>query len=196
MEVFEKTGLVVLGVLLSAIGYFVKRWIEGRPQNETLDKHKKLLEIHKQMNDQGLDVSGLRNFETQLLGKESAIKKHTSELNEKREPLIAAQEEDLTQLELNKRASERFNIAKQKLQEVYAGIDARVGDRESQALMNSQQAWEGYSVEQAMAAASFYDGGSIWSLAYFSELESLTIERTARLQAELDEHIRLCGQAA
>lgn len=193
MELFEKVGLVVLGVLLSGIGYFAKRWIEGKPQNETLDKHKKLLDIHKQMNEQGLDVCGLKELETLLLGKVDAIKKHTAELTEKREPLIAPQEEGLTQLELNQRASDRFEIAKQKLQEVYAGIDSRVGDRESQALMNSQKAWEDYSVDQAMAAASAYDGGSMWSLVYFSELESLTIERTARLQAELDELIRLRG---
>lgn len=193
MWLFEKVGLVILGVLLSGIGYFAKRRAEGKPQNETLDKHKKLLDIHKQMNEQGLDVGGLRELETQLLGKSDAIKKHTSKLTEKREPLIAPQEEGLTQLELNQRASERFEIAKQKLQEVYAGIDSRVGDRESQALMNSQKAWEGYIVDQAMAAASAYDGGSMWNLVYFSELESLTIERTARLQAELDELIRLCG---
>lgn len=193
MELYEKVGLVILGVLLSGIGYLAKRWIESKPQNETLDKHKKLLDIHKQMSEQGLDVDGLRELETQLLGKSDAIRKHTSELTERREPLIAPQEEDLTQRELNQRASERFEIAKQKLQDVYAGIDARVGDRESQALMNSQKAWEGYSVDQAMAAASAYDGGSMWSLVYFSELESLTIERTARLQAELDELIRLRG---
>lgn len=193
MGLYEKVGLVILGVLLSGIGYFAKRWIENKPQNETLDKHKKLLDIHKQMNEQGLDVDGLRELETQLLGKSDAIKKHTSELTENREPLIAPQEEDLTQIELNQRASERFEIANQKLQEVYAGIDARVGDKESQALINSQKAWEGYSVDQAMAVASAYDGGSMWSLVYLSELESLTIERTARLQAELDELIMLRG---
>lgn len=193
MVVLEKLGWIVLGGILPIIAYFAKRWIEGKPQNETLDKHKKLLDIHKQMNEQGLDIGGLRELENHLLGKSDAIKRHTSDLTEKREALIAPQEEDLTQLELNQRASERFEIAKQKLQEVYAGIDARVGDRESQALMNSQNAWEGYSVDQAVAAASSYDGGSMWSLVYFSELESLTIERTARLQAELDELIRQRG---
>lgn len=192
MDMLEKIGLVILGAVLSILAYFAKRLIEGKPQDETLNKHKKLLDIHKQMNEQGLDVDGLRSLETLLIGKSNAIKKHTSELTDKREPLIADRdEEDLTQLELNERASERFEMAKLKLQEVIARIDARVGDKESQALMNSQRAWEGYSVDQAMAAASSYDGGSMWSLVYFSELESLTIERTARLQAELDELIRL-----
>jgi hypothetical protein len=192
MDALEKIGLVLLGAAVSVVAYFGKRWIEGSTHNETLDKHKKLLEIHKQMHVQGLDVDSLRKLETQLFGKANAIRMHTSELTDKREPLISDRDvEDLTQLELTKRASERFESAKVQLQEVIAGIDAHVGDNESQALMNSQRAWEAYSVDQAMAATSSYDGGSMWSLVYFSELESLTIERTARLQAQLDELIKL-----
>ena len=188
----EKLGFVILGAVLSGIAYLIKRWIEGKPQVETLDKHKKILDIHKQMNEQGLDVAGLKNLEALLTGKANAIKAHSKELTDQSEPLVQNSDaEDLTQLELNQRASEKFEKAKLKLQEVIAGIDSRVGDRESQALMNSQRAWENYSVDQAQAAASSYEGGSIYNLIYLSELESLTIERTARLQAELDELIRL-----
>ncbi|MDP3607969.1 MAG: lysozyme inhibitor LprI family protein [Methylophilus sp.] len=194
MDLLVKIGLVLLGSLISVVAYFAIRLIEGKPQNETLERHKKLLEINKQLNEQGLDIEGLRNLETLLIGKTIAIKRHTSELTDKREPLIAVRgEEDITQLDLNQRASERFDLASQKMYDVIASIDGRVGDTESQALMKSQTAWEGYSVDQAMAAASSYAGGSMWSLVYFSELESLTIERTARLQAELDELIRLAN---
>jgi uncharacterized protein YecT (DUF1311 family) len=77
------------------------------------------------------------------------------------------------------------------MQRAIAAIDSRVGDFESQSLMNSQMEWERYSVRQAEAAASSFKGGSIYPLIYALELESLTNERTARLQAELDELIRL-----
>jgi hypothetical protein len=46
----EKIGLILLGVLISGVGYLIKRKIESKPQIESLDKHKKLLDIHKQMN--------------------------------------------------------------------------------------------------------------------------------------------------
>ncbi|VAW13949.1 hypothetical protein MNBD_BACTEROID05-1016 [hydrothermal vent metagenome] len=188
----EKLGFVILGVILSGIAYLIKRWVEGKPQVEALDKHKKILEIHKQMNEQGLDVDGLKDLEALLTGKAKAITEHSKELTQQTEPLVQSNDtEDLTQLELNKRAREKFEKAKIKLQEVIAGIDSRVGDKESQALMNSQRAWESYSVDQAQAVASSYEGGSIYNLIYLSELESLTIERTARLQAELDELIRM-----
>jgi uncharacterized protein YecT (DUF1311 family) len=191
MDTMGNIGLVILGAVLSGVAYLIKRWIEGKPETETLDKHKRILDIHKQMNEQGLDVDGLKRLEDVLTGKANAIKQHSKELSDQSEPLVRNVEtETLTQLELNKRASEKLEKAKKKLQEVIAGIDSRVSDRESQALMNSQRAWESYSVDQAQAAAASYEGGSIYNLIYLSELESLTIERTARLQAELDELIR------
>ncbi len=159
---------------------------------EAIDKHKKLLDIHKQMSDQGVDINGLRQLEAMITDKAAAIQNNTVILQAESTPLIEQDEsEDLTQLELNERAAARLEKAKEKMQRAIAGIDARVGDFESQSLMNSQMEWERYSVSQAEAAASSYRGGSIYPLIYASELESLTNERTARLQAELDELIRL-----
>ena len=192
MDMIEKIGLVGLGVIISAVGYLIKRKIENKPQIESLNKHKKLLDIHKQMNEQGIDLKGLKALESKLTGKAAAIQSKTVVLQAESEPLLHEPElQDLTQKELNDRASTNFEKAKEKMQEAIAGIDSRVGDYESQSLMQSQIEWESYSVSQAEAAAASYREGSIYPLIYFSELESLTNERTARLQAELDELIRL-----
>ena len=192
MDIAEKIGLILLGVVLSAIGYLIKRQIENKSQIEALDKQKKLLDIHKQMNDQGVDLGGLRALEQQLVGKAVAIQSKAVILRAESPPLVGDNEpKDLTQIELNERASSKFETAKKKMQEAVAGIDSRVGDYESQSLLRSQREWESYSVSQAEAAAASYREGSIYPLIYFSELESLTNERTARLQAELDELIRL-----
>lgn len=188
----EKIGLILLGVIISGIGYLIKRRIESKPQIESLDKHKKLLDIHKQMNEQGIDIEGLRELEAKLTGKAAAIHSKAMILQSESAPLIGENpSEDLTQRELNSRAAQSLEKAKLKMQEALAGIDSRVGDFESQSLMNSQTEWERYSVSQAEAAAASYRDGSIYPLIYFSELESLTNERTARLQAELDELIKL-----
>ncbi len=188
MDMIEKIGLVLVGILLSAVGYLVKRKIENKPQIESLDKHKKLLDIHKQMNDQGINLEGLKELESKLTGKAAAIQSKTVILQAESIPLIEDDEpENITQMELNERVSKSLEKAKEKMQSAIAGIDSRIGDSESQALMNSQIEWESYSVSQAEAAAVGYEGGSIYPLIYLSELESLTNERTARLQAELDE---------
>lgn len=188
----EKFGLVILGVVISAVAYFIKRKIENKPQIEHLDKHKKLLDINKQMNEQGIDLDGLRELESKLTEKSEAIKNKATILQSESLPLLGENEpENLTQLELNERASRYFEKAKEKMQAAIAGIDSRVGDFESQSLMRSQMEWESYSESQAEAAAASSREGSIYPLVYFSELESLTNERTARLQAELDELISL-----
>ena len=190
----EKIGLVLLGVILSSAAYLIKRRIENKPQLEVLEKHKKLLDIHKQMSDQGIDAQGLRELEGKLNDKAEAIQSNLVMLQSESTPLVTDEEsQELSQTELNIRASKRVEEAKTKLQEVVAAIDSRVGDNESQALMNSQIEWERYSVSQAEAAASGYKGGTIYSLIYGSELESLTNERTARLKEELDDLIRRRG---
>ncbi|SBT60919.1 Uncharacterized protein conserved in bacteria [Plesiomonas shigelloides] len=189
---FEKILLVLLGILLSAIGYLIKRKIENRPQIESLDKHKKLLDIHKQMNEQGIDIEGLKELEAKLTGKAAAIQRNAIALQSTSVPLIGEnQAEEITQSELNSRAALSFESAKVRMHEVFSQLERKVDSVKSQSLMNSQTEWNNYSVSQAEAAAATYQGGSIYPLIYFSELESLTNERTARLQAELDEFIRL-----
>lgn len=188
----EKVLFILLGVLISGAGYLIKRWIEKSSEFESLDKHKKLLDIHKQMNEQGIDIDSLKAFESRLVGKTVAIQRHTLELQSETTPLIGSlEDEHLTQLELTERANEKLKLARARMQDAIAGIDARVGDAQSQALMKSQTEWEGYCESQARAIASQYEGGSIYGFVYISELESLANERTARLQAELDELISL-----
>ncbi|WMS93012.1 lysozyme inhibitor LprI family protein [Pseudoalteromonas sp. HL-AS1] len=194
MNITEKFGLVLLGVVISVIGYLFKRKIESKPQLETLDKQKKLLDIHKQMNEQRIDINGLKQLEAMITGKSEAILTKNRALQAEASPLIEENEsEDFTQLELNNRAAKRLEVAKEKMQRAIAGIDSRVGDFVSQSLMNSQTEWESYSISQAEAASARYQGGSIYPFIYASELESLTNERTARLQAELDELIGRCN---
>lgn len=188
----EKIGLVILGVLLSWLFYFIKRRVENKPDLEKLDKHKRLLDIHKQMNDQDMDVDGLAELELLLTGKAKAINQKNIALQTESAPLLEVSEiENLTQIELNERASHRVEQAKERMQKAIAGIDSRVGDLESQSMMSSQREWESYSISQAEAAAASYREGTIYPLIYLNELESLINERTARLEAELDELIKL-----
>ena len=195
MDTIEKISFVVLGGFISAVLYLIKRFIEKKPTEEALDRQIKVLDIHKQMNEQGLNIDELQNLESILSGKSNSIKQHTQELSEQYEPLVKEEEKSdfLTQADLNERANDNLLTAKERLLEVIAGIDACVGDAESQSLLQGQHSWQSYSVDQAKAAASSYEGGSIYPLIYLSELESLTNERTARLQAELDEIIRQRG---
>ena len=192
MDIIEKIGLVALGAIISTIVYLIKRKIENKPQMESLEKHKKVLDIHKQMNDQGLGVEELKSLEIILTGKEEAIQSNTTILQKESKSIFNKNEPGiLTQMQLNARAEENYEKAQENLQNVIGDIDARVNDARSQSLLSGQHEWQKYSISQAKAAAALYEGGSMYSLIYLSELESLTNERTARLQAEFDVLLQL-----
>ena len=167
----EKIGFTVLGVVLTVLVYFLKRWIEGKPRIEALDRQKKLLDINKQLNEQGLTLEDLKNLEEILVGKAESIIKHTQEIEKDTQPLIEKdQGEFLSQAELNIRANSNLKVAKAKLEQVINELSLKIDDIEREKLMQSQRAWENYSTEQAEAASISYRGGTIYPLIYFRQL--------------------------
>jgi uncharacterized protein YecT (DUF1311 family) len=94
---------------------------------------------------------------------------------------------------MNERASDNLETAKIKMDLVLNELESLLDKTELSALQKAHTAWESYSVEQAEAAAVAYRGGTIFPLIFLSELERLTIERTARLEADLDERRKLRG---
>jgi uncharacterized protein YecT (DUF1311 family) len=187
----EKILLILLGIALSGIGYFVKRFIEKKQSAEVLERHQKLLTIRKELSEQKLSVEDLRNLEHALLAKNSkaAI---IEELQEGISPIIENEDgEFLSQAELNMRAGHNLKIAEAQLEKVYNELLFKVEGNEGDTLKKSQSIWKKYSVAHSKFSASGYEGGTIYPLIYLSTLESLVIERTALLQSELDEIRRL-----
>lgn len=188
----EKIALVLLGVLLSGVAYLIKRRLEKKPALEKLDVQTKLLSINKQMKEQGLTAGDLATLELVLTGKAQAVEKHTHEMEQAARPLLEKpMGEFLSQAEMNIRASNNLDIAKLKMTHVVNELKLLLDEPDKSALLSAQTAWESYCVEQAEASAIAYRGGSIYPLIYLSELEKLTVDRTARLQADLDELRRL-----
>ncbi|RRQ22221.1 lysozyme inhibitor LprI family protein [Thiohalobacter thiocyanaticus] len=170
----EKIGFTVLGIVLSIVVYMFKRRIEGKPEVEALDKRKQLLDINKQLNEQGLTIEDLNKLEAILTGKAESIIKHTQEIEKNTQSLIEKEQgEFLSQAELNIRADSNLKVAKAQLEQIVNELTFKIDEIEREKLMQSQKAWESYSVEQAEAASISYRGGSIYPLIYLSELESL-----------------------
>lgn len=65
----EKILLVFLGVAISSIGYFLKRYIEKKKSSEILERHQKLLTIKKELSEQKLTVEDLKLLENCFAGK-------------------------------------------------------------------------------------------------------------------------------
>ncbi|ELB2789356.1 DUF1311 domain-containing protein [Vibrio alginolyticus] len=191
-EMIEKLGFVLLGALMTGIGYLIKRKIESKPELETLDKHQKVLDIHKKMSEQGLDISGLNQFVSMLTEKSSAVQSHVLDLNTKSvSHMQTSSTEHITQTEMNQIASNSYNRSLVKMNEVYAQLMSKLDSDRTEAYGAAQVKWNEYIEAHARSVADMYKGGSIYPLIYYSELETLVFERTARLQSELDELVSL-----
>lgn len=184
----EKVGLVLLGVILSLFAYFIKRWIEKKPAMEVLEKSQKLLDINRQMKEQGVSHTELQHLEAILTGKKLAIELHRAEAETEAKPLLRNEDDTFkTQAEMYQQARENFETSQRKMYATLDELRSKLAPKERQALDKAQMAWESYSVEQAESVAIGYKDGSICHLIYMSELESTTTDRASRLQAELDE---------
>jgi uncharacterized protein YecT (DUF1311 family) len=192
MDIYEKLGFILLGACISGLGYLVKRFIEKKPESDTLDRQQKILEINKQLSEQGLSVADLNKLENALTGKSELIGKASKLIENETKSLVEKTDgEFLSQAELHMRADTNLKIAKTKLEQTLNELSYKIEEIERDALLASQKAWEEYSAKQAESASISYRGGSIYPLIYLSELESLTVERAARLQVKLDELKRL-----
>lgn len=187
----EKILLVFLGVVISSIGYFLKRYIEKKKSLETLERHQKLLTIKKELSEQKLTVEDLKLLESALLTKKSKAAL-VEEIQGELPPIFEREEDEfLSQAELNMRASDNVKIAKAQLEKVYNELLFKTEDHERETLEKSQKTWGKYSIAHSKFSASGYEGGTIYPLIYLSTLESLVVDRTALLQSELDEIRRL-----
>ncbi|GIA07513.1 hypothetical protein VCSRO83_3618 [Vibrio cholerae] len=177
---------------MTGIGYLIKRKIESKPELEILDKHQKVLDIHKKMSEQGLDISGLNQFACMLTEKSSAVQSHVFDLNTKSvSRMQASSTGHITQTEMNQMASDSYNRSLIKMNEVYAQLMGKLDSDRTEAYGCAQAKWNEYIEAHARSVADMYKGGSIYPLIYYSELETLVFERTARLQSELDELVSL-----
>ena len=104
---------------------------------------------------------------------------------------MASSSEHVTQIEMNQLALESYTRSSEKLIHVFDELKSKLEPEQVCLYEASQSAWEIYSKEQALAVASMYEGGSIYALIYHSELETLAHDRTARIQIELDELVRI-----
>lgn len=191
----EKITLIIVGILISGLGYLIKRFVEKRPESEALEKHKKLLEINKQMTEQRVTVEDLRQLEAALTGKSEAIATYSKAIEREAIPLLEIKDDGpVTQAEMNTVASGNFEAAKIRMNGVLSELLAHVDGEERTAILQSQTAWESYCLEQGEAAAIAHQGGTIYPVIFYSEMESLTVDRAARLQVELDQLRRLRGE--
>ncbi|MHA7775687.1 lysozyme inhibitor LprI family protein [Roseibium sp. M-1] len=95
----------------------------------------------------------------------------------------------MTQAEMNAEAFRRADVARQQMERAIIALEKSGWLEEKQllALKDAQENWEQYAKSQAEFAAAEFDGGSMATLIFSSELEAVTISRTGELKRMLQE---------
>lgn len=181
MELLEKFGLLLLGALIPGVGYLIKRWIEKKPQLDSLEKSQKLLAINKELAAQNITVEDLNDLEMSLLAKRRATESH-----ETAKGFEADLGEFRSNADLKQDAAFRLKKAELKLEEMLFEFSRLLDEEELEILEKSQKKWKTYRDEQAALAASGWEGGTGYGLVYLTEQEVLTAARIAEIQSRLD----------
>lgn len=135
----EKLLLVLVGVVISSAGYFVKRMIEKRSQTDSLDRQQKILAITKSMKEQGLSIDDMKHLEAVLAGRAEAIAKRTADLEGEAKSLVERKNgQFLSQAELSIRADANLKVAKAKVDQVLAELSMKLDDVERAAMNEAQ----------------------------------------------------------
>lgn len=102
----------------------------------------------------------------------------------------------MTQLEMNVEAERQASVARQQMERAIIALERSgwMDERQLATLKVTQQNWEDYAKSQAEFAAAEFDGGSMASLVFSSELESVTISRTGELKRMLNEMTERYGE--
>lgn len=81
-NVLEKIGFVLLGGLITGLGYLLKRRIERKPVFDTIEKHQKLLSLNKELSKQKVSLTDLKKLEDALLIKSKATESYVAQMSE------------------------------------------------------------------------------------------------------------------
>jgi uncharacterized protein YecT (DUF1311 family) len=189
--------LILLGALLSAAGFMLKRRIEGRGTIEVVEKTERLLSLRDKLKVSGTTVEELGAFESLLLGRAEVAAKVALEYEHRAvEEIESGADHGLTQTELNIRANEAAQRADVKLKMLISELESFMRPEELAALHEAQAAWENYRQKHVEFCGEQYRGGSIRPMIHGIAFESVTINRIVELDSELQERKRLHGPSS
>ncbi len=185
-ELFLAIAAGVGGFLL----YLLKRKFEKKPEFELLEVFDKVLSINSKMEDQGLDITKVKDIKDRLLSKEVSRIKISQEIVEKDHTSIeneGSHDRKQSNIELIQQSAAQGKAAFSRMEEVLSKMEFRLGAEQFEAVLESQKKWQEYCDRAAEAIAMRYEGGTHYPLALSNELLSLINERTARLTAEWED---------
>lgn len=175
-EVFFK---FIFPPICLAIGFLGQRILRKDSLSESLARTRQLLDISKELKGQNLTVEEIHELQYKLLKRRESLTIRTDDDKN----LTPLPNDGNTQYEMNIISAENFEKANADMRIIVAKLETSLDDPERCKLLHSaQKNWELFRENQAHMVSSIYKEGTIYSLIHASELEMLTLERTAQLK--------------
>jgi uncharacterized protein YecT (DUF1311 family) len=179
--------LIAVGALLPAIGSLLMRWLRKDRITEEIARKTKMLELRERMQSQGVTFDQLHELEASLMERQKAKRDIEDALiGELQEADADDPTGNMSQAEMNQYAEARAREMDAKLDGLLVKLQTYMGDDEQSRLEAAQKAWLAYRDAQVELSSANFDGGTMQPLVQFGEQLSLTIERIATVQGELE----------
>ncbi|MBB4256832.1 MULTISPECIES: lysozyme inhibitor LprI family protein [unclassified Bradyrhizobium] len=200
MDQFLLVGLgAVVGAVLSSGGYVLKRWWEGQSTRDDIQDFERLAKLQKDMKGDNISLQALQNLKNQISDRSARRAKDEAEVIDSIEGSALRGDGDefriedtlLNQREMNRYAFHLTDLAEKELEFLVGALEGVLDEKEINRFEKAQRAWRLYSKRQADFSAGMFEGGSMRPLVYSSELRALTIERAAKIKAEIRDRHRL-----
>jgi len=182
----------VVVLLLGALGYLLKRRIEGASRKQRVSSLTDLLDFKVKLDSSGMSIDSLHSFEAKVLGKPAKVAlglaRHYADvadtLSIDAERAEAAGDDASTQTELNENAASRHAEARLMLAATVATLASRTADG-AEALKDAQNTWEAFQAAELQRERQKWGAGTVAPMMVAAKAEALALERRATLEQEL-----------
>ena len=177
----------------------IKRRMEGKPESEKLDQYHKLVDLQEKLNKTGKTMADLDALRAHAFGgaADNAIliaqtyttvaQKLVSDyeaVSNQGTNALDSNSDQLSQSEMNELSGQKAAQADDELSTIIGTRLRGLDQHATQALLQSQAAWETFRRMEASRESQHWEGGSIRPLMANLRYEALTRERIAMLSSE------------
>src|SRR5664279_5024187 len=135
----------ILGIVVSVLGYLLKRWWEGQATKESIQEAVQLASLHKEMRSGSFTLDALAALKGDIKARAVTSQKYQEEVfagieraAEEKDKTRAVEYEPQSQREMNQYAFHLAELADHELEFVVRALEGHLSESEQAAFRNAQ----------------------------------------------------------
>jgi uncharacterized protein YecT (DUF1311 family) len=189
----EKALPYLLAIATGVLGYFLRRWWEGRSLTDRIQKFTDLLHLQNELAESNISEQVLSELRKDIFARNKWRRRDEEEVLNKigaalREHVNTERDENPelhTQSEMNQYAFHLADLAEREMIYLADALRVKLDTDELESFDEAQKAWKTFADRQAKFASLLAAGGTMQPLLMATAYRDLAIERAAKLKDEL-----------